>query len=518
MKQIRILWTDDEIDLLKPHIIFLEGKGYAVDTATNGTDAIELSRKNDYDIIFLDENMPGLSGLETLSQIKDILPHTPIIMITKSEEEDIMDEAIGSKITDYLIKPVNPNQILLTIKKNIDKQRLITEKTTSSYQMEFGRLGMKINEVSNYKEWYEVYRKLVYWEMQLMESNDNTMDEVFEMQMNEANSTFCKYIKRNYTSWFRPDCTDKPLLSPNLLREKVFPLLNEGKLVLFLLIDNLRFDQWKAIEPILNQFYTTAEEDMFFSILPTSTQYSRNSIFSGLMPSEINKLYPDLWKNDDEEGGKNLYEEDMLRSMMNRFNIKQGLYFDKITDIKNCKSITDNIKNIVQNKFVSIVVNFVDSLSHAGTEQRMVRELTNTTEAYLSITKSWFELSPLFDMLKAFAEHGAYLVIGTDHGSIQIANPIKVIGDRATTTNLRYKQGRNLAYNPKEVYEITNPADAYLPKTNISSTYIFSCNDDFFAYPNNYNHYVKYYKNTFQHGGISLQEMIIPAITMKPKI
>ena len=517
MKQIRILWTDDEIDLLKPHIIFLEGKGYAVDTATNGTDAIELSRKNDYDIIFLDENMPGLSGLETLSQIKDILPHTPIIMITKSEEEDIMDEAIGSKITDYLIKPVNPNQILLTIKKNIDKQRLITEKTTSSYQMEFGKLGMKINEVSNHKEWCEVYRKLVYWEMQLMESKDSTMDEVFRMQMDEANNSFSKYIKRNYTKWFRPDCDDKPLLSPNLLREKVFPLLNEGKTVLFLLIDNLRFDQWKVIEPILSQFYTTAEEDMFYSILPTSTQYSRNSIFSGLMPSEINKFYPDLWKNDDEEGGKNLYEEDMLRSMMNRFNIRTGLHFDKITDIKNCKAVTDNVKNIVQNKFVSIVVNFVDSLSHAGTDQRMVRELTNTTEAYLSITKSWFELSPLFDMIKAFAEQGAYLVIGTDHGSIQISNPLKVIGDKATTTNLRYKQGRNLAYNPKEVYEITNPADAYLPKTNISSTYIFSCNDDFFAYPNNYNHYVKYYKNTFQHGGISLQEMIIPAITMKPK-
>ena len=518
MKQIRILWTDDEIDLLRPHIIFLTNKGYIVDTATNGTDAIALSKENDYDIIFLDENMPGLSGLETLNQIKDILPHTPVIMITKSEEEDIMDEAIGSKINDYLIKPVNPNQILLSIKKNIDKQRLITEKTTSSYQMEFGRLGMKINEVSDYHEWYELYRKLVYWEMQLMESNDNTMDEVFKMQMNEANVNFSKYIKRNYTSWFNPKCTDKPLLSPNLLREKVFPLLQEGKKVLFLLIDNLRFDQWKTIEPILQQYYTTLKEEMFFSILPTSTQYSRNSIFSGLMPSEINKLYPELWKNDDEEGGKNLYEEDMLRSMMNRFSIKSGLYFDKITDIKNCKAVSDNIKSIMQNDLISIVVNFVDSLSHAGTEQRMVRELTNTTEAYLSITKSWFELSPLLEMLKAFAEQGVYLVIGTDHGSIQVSSPIKVIGDRATTTNLRYKQGRNLNYNPKEVFEITNPADAYLPKTNISSTYIFSYNDDFFAYPNNYNHYAKYYKNTFQHGGISLQEMIIPAITMKPKM
>ncbi len=518
MKQIRILWTDDEIDLLKPHIIFLTNKGYSVDTATNGIDAVELTKTNDYDIIFLDENMPGQSGLETLNIIKDILPHTPVIMITKSEEEDIMDEAIGSKINDYLIKPVNPNQILLTIKKNIDKQRLITEKTTSNYQMEFGKLGLKINEVSDHNEWYELYRKLVFWEMQLMESNDSTMDEVFEMQMNEANNNFAKYIKRNYTSWFEPKCEYKPLLSPNLLREKVFPLLQDDKKVLFLLIDNLRFDQWKIIEPILNQCYTTVKEEMFFSILPTSTQYSRNSIFSGLMPSEINKLYPELWKNDDEEGGKNLYEEDMLRSMMNRYNIKSSLYFDKITDIKNCKNITDNIKSIVSNNFISIVVNFVDSLSHAGTEQRMVRELTNSTEAYLSITKSWFELSPLFDMLKAFAEQGVYLVIGTDHGSIQVDNPIKVIGDRATTTNLRYKQGRNLNYNPKEVFEITNPAEAYLPKTNISSTYIFSYNDDFFAYPNNYNHYAKYYKNTFQHGGISLQEMIIPTVTMKPKI
>ncbi len=517
MKQIRILWTDDEIDLLKPHIIFLTNKGYSVDTATNGIDAIELVKSNDYDLIFLDENMPGISGLETLNQIKDIMPNTPVIMITKSEEEDIMDEAIGSKINDYLIKPVNPNQILLTIKKNIDKQRLITEKTTSSYQMEFGKLGMKINEVADYNEWCELYRKLVYWEMQLMESNDNTMDEVFEMQMNEANINFSKYIRRNYTSWFDPKNDDKPLLSPNLLREKVFPLLQEGKKVLFLLLDNLRFDQWKTIEPILNQCYTTVKEEMFFSILPTATQYSRNSIFSGLMPSEINKLYPELWKNDDEEGGKNLYEEDMLRAMMNRYNIKNELYFDKITDIKNCKGITDNIKNITQNDFISIVVNFVDSLSHAGTEQRMVRELTNTTEAYLSITKSWFELSPLFDMLKAFAEQGVYLVIGTDHGSIQIANPIKIIGDRATTTNLRYKQGRNLNYNSKEVYEILNPGDVYLPKTNISSTYVFAYNNDFFAYPNNYNHYAKYYKNTFQHGGISLQEMVIPAITMKPK-
>ncbi len=517
MKQIKILWTDDEIDLLRPHIIFLEQKGYLVDTATNGTDAISLVENGQYDIIFLDENMPGLSGIETLSKIKNITPLVPVIMITKSEEENIMDEAIGSKINDYLIKPVNPNQILLAIKKNIDKDRLITQKTTSSYQSVFMKLGMEINDSLSYKDWYEVYRKLCYWELELSGSQDNTMDEVLRMQLNEANGSFAKFIKRNYTSWFEAKNDEKPLLSPGLLREKVFPMLKEGKKVVFLLMDNLRFDQWKSIEPLLSQYYTVTDEDMYYSILPTSTQYSRNSIFSGLMPSEINKLYPDLWKNDDEEGGKNLYEEEMLRSLMTRYNVKTGLHYEKITDVKYCKKITDNVKSVLNNQFVAIVVNFVDALSHARTDQKMMRELANTTAAYRAITKSWFEFSPLLEMLKAFAENDVQLVISTDHGSIQVSDAVKIIGDRETTTNLRYKQGRNLNYNKKEVFEITNPADVYLPKTNISSTYVFAYGTDFFAYPNNYNHYVKYYKDTFQHGGVSMQEMIIPVVTLKSK-
>ena len=379
MKQISILWTDDEIDLLRPHIIFLEQKSYSVTTATNGADAIKLVENNNFDIIFLDENMPGLSGLETLAKIKSISPLVPVIMITKSEEENIMDEAIGSKISDYLIKPVNPNQILLAIKKNIDKERLVTLKTTAAYQSEFSRLGMEINDSLSYKDWFEVYRKLTYWEIQLSESRDNTMDEVLRMQQSEANSSFSKFIKRNYTSWFDVKNDEKPLLSPSLLNSKVFPLLKEGKKTVFLLMDNLRFDQWKSIEPLLAQFYNVVEEDLYYSILPTSTQYSRNSIFSGLMPSEINKLYPELWKNDDEEGGKNLYEEEMLRNLMARHNVKTGLHFEKITDIKFCKRITDNVKSVLNNQFVAIIVNFVDALSHARTDQKMIRELANTS-------------------------------------------------------------------------------------------------------------------------------------------
>lgn len=517
MKQIRILWTDDEIDLLRPHIIFLEKKGYFIDTATNGSDAFELVKGNNYDIIFLDENMPGLSGLETLSKIKSLKPLIPVIMITKSEEENIMDEAIGSKINDYLIKPVNPNQILLAIKKNIDKDRLITEKTTSAYQSEFSRLGMEINDSLNHENWMEVYKKLTYWELELSNSQDSTMDEVLKMQLNEANYSFAKFIKNNYTDWFEQKNNNKPLLSPNLLKETVFPLLKENKKVVFLLMDNLRFDQWKSLEPLLSQYYKLEKEDLYYSILPTSTQYSRNAIFSGLMPSEINKLYPELWKNDDEEGGKNLYEEEMLKSYLHRYNINSSMYFEKVTDIKYCKRIADNSNSILNNQFVTIVVNFVDALSHARTDQKMIRELANTTSAYRAITKSWFEFSPLLDMLKVFSQKDINLIISTDHGSIQVNNPIKIIGDRATTTNLRYKQGKSLNYNKKEVFEILNPSDAYLPKTNISSTYVFAHGSDFFAYPNNYNYYVKYYKDTFQHGGVSLQEMIIPLIHLKSK-
>ena len=517
MKNIKILWTDDEIDLLKPHIIFLEQKGYEVQTTTNGIDAIELVEKEYFDIIFLDENMPGLSGIETLSRIKTISPNIPIIMITKSEEESIMDEAIGSKINDYLIKPVNPNQILLAIKKNLDKQRLVTQKTTSAYQSEFSKLGMEINDSFDYNDWYEIYKKLVYWELELADSEDNAMDEVLKMQQNEANSNFAKFIKKNYVSWFDTKNEKKPLLSPNLLKEKVFPLLKNNEKVLFLLIDNLRFDQWKVLEPLLLPYYQVQEEDLFFSILPTATQYSRNSIFSGLMPSEINNLYPHLWRNDEEEGEKNQYEEEMLRSQLNRYGIKSNLHFEKILDPKYTKKILDNFNSIINNQFVVIIINFIDSLSHARTDQKMIRELADTTLAYRALTKSWFEHSSLFEMLKIFAEQDITLVISTDHGSINVMNPIKIIGDKNTTTNLRYKQGKSLNYNKKDVFDIINPLEAYLPKTNITSTYVFSTKNDFFAYPNNYNHYVKYYKDTFQHGGVSLQEMIIPAITLKPK-
>jgi CheY-like chemotaxis protein len=517
-KKTRILWVDDEIDLLKPHVMFLENKGYEVLTATNGSDAIDIVKQHSFDIIFLDENMPGYSGLETLSRIKEINQIVPVVMITKSEEEAIMDEAIGSKMADYLIKPVNPKQILLSIKKNIDKKELVTKQTTSAYQMQFSKLGMQINDSFSFKDWEEVYRKLVFWEMELSTSDDKTMDEILQLQKNEANLAFIRFIKKNYLRWFESDTSERPVLSPDLFRNKIFPILDEGKKVFVLLIDNLRYDQWRALSPVFSEYFSIVKDELFYSILPTATMYARNSMFSGLMPADIKRIHPECWDDDDnEEGGKNNFEEDLLKKQLTRHGRKEKLYFEKITSAKTGRKSNDNVQQMVRADLSVLVLNFVDMISHARTEMDMIKELAGNEAAYRSLTISWFMHSGIIELLKELRDNKFELIVTTDHGTIKVSNPIKVIGERSTNTNLRYKTGRNLNYNPKEVFEIKKPSDARLPSPNISTSFIFAQNQDFFIYPNNFNYYANYYKNTFQHGGISLEEMLIPVIRLEPK-
>ncbi|MBN1820941.1 MAG: bifunctional response regulator/alkaline phosphatase family protein [Prolixibacteraceae bacterium] len=517
MRKVRILWTDDEIDLLRAHIIFLQEKGYDVATATNGTDAIQMVKTNHYDIIFLDENMPGLSGLETLTELKSLAPNVPVVMITKSEEENIMDEAIGSKMSDYLIKPVNPKQILLSIKKNVDQKRLVTQQTTSAYQSQFAQIGMRLNDRLSFNDWKDIYRKLVFWEIELGDSEDSAMDEILVMQKNEANNAFSRYIKDNYLSWFGKDIGDRPLMSPDIFKHKVFPILSSGKKVFMLIIDNLRYDQWRILSSVINQYYNSVEEELYYSILPTATMYARNAMFAGLMPSEIQKLYPDLWEHDDNEGNKNRHEEELLAKQMARYARKEKFSYEKVNNLKAGHKVVENIRNTLKNDLSVLVFNFVDMISHARTEMELIKELANDEKAYRSLTLSWFNNSPLLELIRALAENNIHLVVTTDHGTIKVNNPVKVIGDRETNTNLRYKLGRNLNYQAKQVFDVTNPGKAYLPIRNVSSTYIFAQNDDFFVYPNDYNYYANYYKNTFQHGGISMEEMIIPVVTMAPK-
>jgi CheY-like chemotaxis protein len=518
MALAKILWVDDEIESLQSQKLFLENKGYEVQTLTNGFDAIDYVKENPVDVVLMDETMPGLTGLETLAKIKEVNQQIPIVLITKNETENLMDEAIGSQISDYLIKPVNPNQVLLSLKKIIDNKRLVAEKTTLAYQQQFRNLFVALNSNPNYNEWMEIYKKLVFWELEMEKSDSPEMREVFQTQKNEANTEFFKFIARNYAKWVNPKTQEAPIMSHTLMQYKVLPHLEKGTPLFFVLIDNLRFDQWKAIQPIFLDSFRLVEEETFYSILPTATQYCRNAIFAGLMPLEIEKLNPVQWKNDDEEGGKNLFEEDFFKAQLKRLK-KEHIRFSytKILNHQDGQRLVDNIHNLLQNDLNIIVYNFVDMLSHARTEMEVLKELANDEMSYRSITASWFEHSPLHQALKKVADKKIGLILATDHGSVRVKTPAKVIGDKQTTTNLRYKHGRNLNYEPKDVLAFRDPREAGLPVPNVNSSYIFAKEDLFLCYPNNYNYYVNYYRNTFQHGGVSLEEMIVPIIRMTNK-
>lgn len=516
-KKVHILWVDDEIDLLKPHILFLEEKGYRVTTSTNGKDALQIAADTPLDLVFLDENMPGWSGLQTLAHLKSLNPDLPVVMVTRSDEEDIMDAAIGSRISDYLIKPVNPKQVLMTIKKHIDSRRLVTRETIAAYQSSFANLGQKISGARTAEDWEQLYKQLVHWDLELAQSQERNLLEVLAMQHQEANQGFSKFVSANYLSWLTESAKDKPLLSPNVFRTHVFPYLERQEKVFVVIIDNMRYDQWRTIAEPLKELFTIETENLYYSILPTATQFARNAMFAGLMPLSIEKVHPKLWVNEDEDEGKNEHEPDLLRQQLNRLGIKARVHYEKVFNNRGCKKIADNFHNYLSYDAVFVVVNFFDILSHARTDIEMVRELAEDEAAFRSLTFSWFNHSNLMDIFQNLASNGIKVVVTSDHGAIRVTNPVKVVGDKASSTNIRYKHGKSLGYKPSEVFEVKEPEKAQLPRINVSSGYIFARNSDYLVYPSNYNQFVNHFRNTFQHGGISMEEMLVPVVVLNPK-
>ena len=517
-----LLWVDDEIEQLRAHLLFLEKKGYEVITVSNGTDAIDQCATRSFDLVLLDEQMPGLSGLETLQRIKELQPSLPVVMVTKSEEENIMEQAIGQKIADYLIKPVNPNQILLALKKNIHRREIETEVTQSQYQQNFQQIAMQIMDCRTWKDWADVYKRLVHWELELS-ATDSSMMEMLQMQKQEANNGFAKFIRKNYLDWVEdianPSHTkddSRPILSPEIFKTHVFPELNKDKKVVLVVLDNFRYDQWRVLShEISDQF--DIEEELYYSILPTARQYARNGIFSGLLPNKIALMFPDLWVDEDEEEGKNLNEAPLIQTQLERYRRKNTFSYHKVNNSADADKLLQQMNTLEKNDLNVVVFNFIDMLSHARTESKMVRELANNESAYRSITLSWFRHSVISDFFKLLAQTDYTILVTTDHGSIRCTQPVKIIGDRNTNTNLRYKLGKNLSYDDKSLFVIREPQKALLPAPNLSTSYVFATGDSFFAYPNNYNYYVSYYRDTFQHGGISMEEMIVPLMTLKGK-
>ncbi len=517
MNKTRILWADDEIIMLKPHIIFLEEKGFEVVAVNSGSEALDQLSDGHFDIVFLDEQMPGLSGIEVLEKIKELRPNLPVVMITKSEEESIMEEAIGSNIADYLIKPVKPSQILLSLKRNLENKKLAGEKATQNYQQEFREISMRLQDRLSFEEWTDVYKKLVYWDIELEKSDDEGISEILNMQMNEANTAFSKFYERNYYDWLYGRSDEKPVMSHTLVKEKLFPHLGTDRKTFLLLIDNLRYDQWKIIEPMIDTYYRVEEDELYFSILPTTTQYARNALFAGLMPLEIRKHYPRFWKDEEDEGTKNQFESELFGEQLKRYGKKIRYSYHKILRQEEGRKLAENIANLMEYDLNVIVYNFVDMLSHARTEMEIIRELADDEPAYRSLMKSWFEHSSLFEILRYLSDKHVKVIITTDHGSVRVQNPVKIVGDRNVNTNLRYKYGKSLNYNSREVFEMKDPEQFFLPKLNVSTRWVFARSTDFFAYPNNYNYYVRYYSNTFQHGGISMQEIMIPIVILNSK-
>jgi len=515
-----ILWVDDEIDLLRPHIKLLEARGYSVSTVTNGEDAVAMVRTTPFDLVFLDESMVGMTGLETLAEIKEINAGVPVVMVTKNEAESLMEEAIGRRISDYLTKPVNPTQILLACKKFLEGKRIETEKVAHDYTREFSNVAVQLMSPMSWEEWIALYVKLTNWEMEFSRLRDVGFEQTLADQRRDANAEFARFVEENYRDWVNPDTHDRPLLSTDIVNEYVLPhVKKDAGPTFFFVVDCMRLDQWLAMEDLVAPYYQI-QRDHYIGILPTATPYARNAIFAGLFPSEIEKHYPDLWQTADDDHSQNKYEKELLEKMLERRRVKlrSGIRYVKIIDTDFGRKIESEIMSYAQSQLSAVVVNAVDMISHSRSDFPILKEIAPDEAAYRSLTRSWFEHSSMFGMLRALATvPNVTIVITTDHGAIRCMRGAKVLGDRETSTNLRYKYGRNVKVDGKFAVYVKKPEEYRLPRRGMLVDYVIAKEDYYFVYPTEYHHYLNQYRDSFQHGGISMEEMILPVVTLRPR-
>ena len=511
MTPAQILWADDEIDLLRPHILFLETKGYVVTSVTNGADAVEEVRRGHFDVVLLDEQMPGMGGLKTLAEIKQVAPELPVVIVTKSEEENLMEQALGGQISDYLTKPVNPSQILLTCKRILDRARLRNERASQDYLQSFNQITMQLMNPLSHAEWVDLYLQLVQYDVAL--EGDEGVRQVLEDQYREANREFGRFVEDQYREWVA-GADDRPVLSHELIPRFVFPELGQGKPVFFFVIDCMRYDQWIEFERLMYPLFNI-EKSFHYSILPTATPYSRNAIFSGLLPHDLERRFPTLWsEGEEDEHSRNRNEEAFLQSLLERKSVNARMRYEKLVTTQHGREFAQSIHDFTQNDLSAIVVNFVDILAHSRSDSAVLKEIAPDERAYRALTRTWFEHSWLYQAFQALAAKDCTIIISSDHGAVRSLHPTKVIGDRETSTALRYKFGRNLKCDNKHAIFIKSPLDYGLPSRGLNTNYILAKEDYYFVYPTNYNHYVNLYRDTMQHGGASMEEVILPVVKL----
>ncbi|MFH1007359.1 MAG: bifunctional response regulator/alkaline phosphatase family protein [Candidatus Latescibacterota bacterium] len=512
-----ILWIDDEIDQLQSHIIFLSERGFSVTPVSNGEDALTLVRKRSFDLILLDEMMSGRDGLSTLAELRGMNSNIPVIMITKSETEELMEDAIGQRVDDFLIKPVHPSQILSACKRILDTRQIREDRIGRDYVSEFNRIRALLAGTMHWRDWIDIYTNLSEWDLEIESHRDEGMRQMHRDHRRECNLEFGIYVERLYRSWLRDE--DPPSLSVDVISEYVTPHLAAGKQVFFIVVDCLRLDHWLAIEPLLSEWFNIRRH-YHYSILPTATPYSRNAIFSGLFPGELAKRYPALWTSgQDDERSLNRHEHQLMDRQLARMGLKNisNTRYVKVLDVAEGRSLVRRIPSFSSIPLTAVVYNFIDILAHGRADSDILQEIAPNEAAFRSLALSWFSHSTLFEMLRRVAESDAVVVLTSDHGSVLGTRASVARGDRGASTNLRYKHGQNLRCERRQALLIQEPSEYKLPSRGASTNYIIAKEDYYFIYPNKSHEYERQYRDSFQHGGISMEEMILPVAVMTGK-